>query len=147
LFLLEVRPFNPLIDIVNAPWRGVKPPKRHLPPADGAGTPATIGFCSRVDRGSLDINAVTAIIEIMASITIRNLDENTKVLLRTRAVQNGRSMEEEVRVILTKTVTPGELKRGLGTAIHELFKAVGGADDLPIMPRPANRPPPDFQEW
>jgi antitoxin FitA len=83
----------------------------------------------------------------MASITIRNLDDEIKVLLRTRAVQNGRSMEEEVRVILTKAVNPAEQRRGIGTAIHELFKQVGGADDLPIMSRPANRPPPDFQEW
>ncbi len=96
---------------------------------------------------SLDIIAVIAIIACMANITVRNLDENTKVLLRTRAAQNGRSMEEEVRVILTKTVNPGERKTGLGTAIHELFKDVGGSDDLPVMKRSANRPPPDFGEW
>ena len=96
---------------------------------------------------SLDIIAGIAIIACMANITVRNLDENTKVLLRTRAAQNGRSMEEEVRVILTKAVNPAERRQGLGTAIHDLFKQVGGADDLPIMSRPANRPPPDFQEW
>ena len=95
----------------------------------------------------IDFTAIIAIIAFMASITIRNLDDETKVLLRTRAIQNGRSMEEEVRVILTKTVNPRERKRGLGTAIHALFKDVGGADDLPMMMRPANRPPPDFQEW
>jgi antitoxin FitA len=83
----------------------------------------------------------------MASITIRNLDEDIKLLLRKKAFQNGRSMEEEVRVILAKDLNPSTRRKGLGTAIHELFKNVGGADDLPIMPRPANRPPPDFQEW
>jgi hypothetical protein len=31
MFLLKVRPFNLLIDIVNQPWRGFKPPKRQLP--------------------------------------------------------------------------------------------------------------------
>jgi uncharacterized protein (DUF433 family)/plasmid stability protein len=36
----------------------------------------------------------------MASITIRNLDEEIKNRLRIRAAQNGRSMEEELRVIL-----------------------------------------------
>lgn len=56
-------------------------------------------------------------------------------------------MEEEVRVILTKTVNPGEQRRGLGTAIHDLFKDVGGSDHLPVMKRSANRPPPDFGEW
>lgn len=36
----------------------------------------------------------------MASITIRNLDEATKQALRERAARNGRSMEEEVRLLL-----------------------------------------------
>ena len=36
----------------------------------------------------------------MASITIRNLDEATKQSLRERAARNGRSMEEEVRLLL-----------------------------------------------
>lgn len=36
----------------------------------------------------------------MASITIRNLDEDTKQALRERAARNGHSMEEEVRIIL-----------------------------------------------
>ena len=36
----------------------------------------------------------------MASITIRNLDESTKQALRERAAQNGRSMEEEARLLL-----------------------------------------------
>jgi len=36
----------------------------------------------------------------MASITIRNLDEATKRSLRERAARNGRSMEEEVRLLL-----------------------------------------------
>ena len=147
MFLLKVRPFDPLIDIVNQPWRGFKPPKRQLQQADGAGTPASICAYGGRQSDSIDINAIGAIIACMANITVRNLDENTKVLLRTRAVQNGRSMEEEVRVILTKTVNPAEQRRGIGTAIHELFKQVGGADDLPVMSRPANRPPPDFQEW
>ncbi|MGI9352793.1 MAG: bifunctional phosphopantothenoylcysteine decarboxylase/phosphopantothenate--cysteine ligase CoaBC [Rhizobiaceae bacterium] len=36
----------------------------------------------------------------MASITIRNLDDKTKQTLREQAAQNGRSMEEEVRILL-----------------------------------------------
>ena len=36
----------------------------------------------------------------MASITIRNLDEATKQALRERAARNGRSMEEEARILL-----------------------------------------------
>ncbi|MEA2985067.1 MAG: phosphopantothenoylcysteine decarboxylase / phosphopantothenate---cysteine ligase, partial [Alphaproteobacteria bacterium] len=36
----------------------------------------------------------------MASLTVRQLDEALKKLLRLRAVRNGRSMEDEVRTIL-----------------------------------------------
>src|SRR5215475_11838167 len=42
----------------------------------------------------------------MASLTIRKLDEAVKVYLRLRSAGNGRSVEEEVRVIL------GELVQG-----------------------------------
>jgi phosphopantothenoylcysteine decarboxylase / phosphopantothenate---cysteine ligase len=42
----------------------------------------------------------------MASITIRKLDDNVKTYLRLRSASNGRSVEEEVRVIL------GELIQG-----------------------------------
>src|SRR6201995_54789 len=42
----------------------------------------------------------------MASLTIRKLDEAVKVYLRLRSARNGRSVEEEVRVIL------GELIQG-----------------------------------
>ena len=42
----------------------------------------------------------------MASLTIRKLDETIKAYLRLRSAKNGRSVEEEVRVIL------GELIRG-----------------------------------
>ncbi len=49
----------------------------------------------------------------MASITIRSLDEATKQSLRERAARNGRSMEEEVRLLLraassgTSDASPG----------------------------------------
>src|SRR6516165_4175703 len=36
----------------------------------------------------------------MASLTVRKLDEKLKKLLRLRAARHGRSMEDEVRVIL-----------------------------------------------
>jgi len=36
----------------------------------------------------------------MASITIRQLDDDLKQRLRLRAARNGRSMEEEARIIL-----------------------------------------------
>ena len=36
----------------------------------------------------------------MASLTVRQLDERLKKLLRLRAARNGRSVEDEVRTIL-----------------------------------------------
>ncbi len=80
----------------------------------------------------------------MASITIRNLDDGVKTGLRKRAAGNGRSMEEEVRLILREAVGRGTVPaRGLGTAIHELFKPFGGVD-LELPPREPMREPPRF---
>ena len=40
----------------------------------------------------------------MASLTIRKLDETIKAYLRLRSAKNGRSVEEELRVILGELV-------------------------------------------
>lgn len=42
----------------------------------------------------------------MASITVRNLPDETHRALRVRAAQNGRSTEAEVRAILEEAVRP-----------------------------------------
>lgn len=42
----------------------------------------------------------------MASITVRNLPDETHRALRIRAAQNGRSTEAEVRSILEEAVSP-----------------------------------------
>ena len=44
----------------------------------------------------------------MASLTVRQLDERLKRLLRLRAARHGRSMEDEVRVILREAADQGE---------------------------------------
>ncbi|HEU0147617.1 MAG TPA: bifunctional phosphopantothenoylcysteine decarboxylase/phosphopantothenate--cysteine ligase CoaBC [Bradyrhizobium sp.] len=44
----------------------------------------------------------------MASLTIRKLDETLKTYLRLRSAQHGRSVEEEVRVILRGLIEPAE---------------------------------------
>ena len=63
----------------------------------------------------------------MASITIRNLDDNVKAELRVRAAGHGRLMEEDVRTILREAVGREIVpETGLGTAIHKLFKPFGG---------------------
>ncbi len=71
----------------------------------------------------------------MASITIRNLDDDLKLLLRIRAAENDRSMEQEAREIL-KAVLAVQVAptRNVGTAIHELFAPLGGVE-LDIPPR------------
>ena len=51
----------------------------------------------------------------MASLTIRKLDEGIKSYLRLRAASNGRSVEEEVRVILGD-YTEGRLAPGSAAA-------------------------------
>ena len=74
----------------------------------------------------------------MASITIRNLDDGVKTGLRKRTDGNGRSMKEEVRLILLETVGRGTAPaKGLGTAIHELFKPFGDGElELPVREPP-----------
>ena len=80
----------------------------------------------------------------MASITIRNLDDDVKARLRMRAAEKSRSMEEEARLILREAVGREEAPaKGLGTAIHELFKPLGGFE-LELPPREPMREPPRF---
>ena len=80
----------------------------------------------------------------MASITIRNLDDDVKTRLRLRAAGHGRSMEEEARLILAHAVErEAAPPKGLGTAIHELFKPFGGVE-LEMPPREPMSEPPRF---
>ena len=80
----------------------------------------------------------------VASITVRNLDESLKRRLRIRAAENGRSMEQEARDILRAALDEeGVSTGGLGTAIHGLFRPLGGVDLL-IPPREPMLEPPDM---
>lgn len=63
----------------------------------------------------------------MASITIRNLDEQIKAQLRMEAAKHGHSMEEEVRIILRGALNQPQ-KGGLGSRIRERFATAGGAE-------------------
>ncbi|RAR62776.1 plasmid stability protein [Onishia taeanensis] len=69
----------------------------------------------------------------MASITIRNLDEQLKAQLRMKAARHGHSMEEEVRTILRTALNPPQAK-GLGSRIRERFAEAGGIE-LDVPPR------------
>ena len=80
----------------------------------------------------------------MASITIRNLDDDVKTRLRVRAAEHHRSMEEEVRIILRETVSDKRIgPRDLARFTRECFSPLGGVE-LEIPPRGPMRQPPDF---
>jgi len=79
----------------------------------------------------------------MASITIRNLDDDVKTRLRTRAAGNGHSMEEEARLILRSAVGREAEPENLASFIHECFAPYGGVE-LEPPPRGPMRDPPRF---
>jgi plasmid stability protein len=70
----------------------------------------------------------------MASITIRQLEENTKRKLRMRAARHGRSMEQEAREILKTALNQPEEQPDLAEAIRRRFAKYGGVE-LKIPPR------------
>lgn len=68
----------------------------------------------------------------MASITIRNLDDQIKERLRIAAAHNGHSMEKQARLILEQALPSLNQSRGLGSRIRNRFSASGGVElDLP----------------
>jgi plasmid stability protein len=63
----------------------------------------------------------------MASITIRNLDDQTKARLRIRAARNGRSMEEEARTVLRTVLIDSQSPEvHVADAIRRRFQRLGG---------------------
>jgi antitoxin FitA len=68
----------------------------------------------------------------MSAVSIRNLDDGVKDRLRVRAARHGRSMEAEMRVILTDAVSePGE-QDGLFRTLLNRFGELGGVElELP----------------
>lgn len=80
----------------------------------------------------------------MASITIRNLDDDLKHRLRRRAAEHGRSMEEEVRGILRQALGETAAPRNLAAAIRARIAPLGGVD-LELPPREPAREPPTFR--
>jgi antitoxin FitA len=87
-----------------------------------------------------------AIIEPMATLTIRKLDEALKTRLRITAARNGRSMEMEAREILREGLSSkAPAPRNLVEAIRRHITPLGGVD-LTIPPRELNREPPDFSK-
>ncbi|OLF56485.1 FitA-like ribbon-helix-helix domain-containing protein [Pseudomonas chlororaphis] len=74
----------------------------------------------------------------MASLTIRNLDDQIKERLRIEAAHNGHSMEEEARLILRRALSRTTDGQGLGSRIRTRFAATGGVElELPERTEPA----------
>jgi plasmid stability protein len=78
----------------------------------------------------LSLTALLRHTSLLATITIRNLDETVKRKLQVRAALNGRSMEEKVRCAVGSWVMEAPVSSGpeedLGTAIHRRFAEFGG---------------------
>lgn len=82
---------------------------------------------------------------MMAAISVRDLNEDVAARLKVRAARHGRSMEAEVRAILTESLTDGEDDRpNLGQMIRERFAELGGVElGMPVRrdaPRAADLP-------
>lgn len=84
----------------------------------------------------------------MATLTIRNVDEETKKALRFRAARHGVSMEQELRAIIAKAVLsdgteqPGE-GESLYKAIRRMVEPYGGFE-IELPERGPAREPPTF---
>lgn len=78
----------------------------------------------------------------MASITIRNLDDDVKALLRVQAARHGRSMEEEARRILREAVGR-PASADLAESVRSRFEPLGGIE-LELPQREPAREPPTF---
>jgi antitoxin FitA len=82
----------------------------------------------------------------MSSVTIRNIDPAIKERLRVRAARNGRSMEAELRAIITEAADaptrPPELN--LYDRIRARFEPLGGVE-LELPRRMPVREPPTFE--
>ena len=80
----------------------------------------------------------------MASITVRNLDDDLKRRLRIRATENGRSMEQEARDILRSALEQEPSANGdLAGAIRPRYAPLGGVE-LDFPPREPLREPPQL---
>jgi len=78
----------------------------------------------------------------VASLTIRNLEESLKSRLRIQAATHGRSMEDEARVLLRASLSQEDREtKGLGSAIHALFRPLGGFDEVAPSREPMRAPP------
>jgi hypothetical protein len=86
----------------------------------------------------------------MSTLTIRNIDDETKQALRLRAARHGVSMEQEVRTILKMAVLPhggkerdGDLPgKNFYESVRRLVEPYGGFDmKIPARSKDMRDPP------
>lgn len=85
----------------------------------------------------------------MATLTIRNLDDPLKRLLRLRAASQNRSMEEEVRQILRGALMPPAepaAPMDLAHRVRARFADLGDVE-IAVAPREPVSTPPDFAAY
>ena len=70
----------------------------------------------------------------MGQLLVRQLDDDVKERLRSRARRHGRSMEEEVREILQNAVRDeGGEPKALGSRLAARFAQMGLTEDIPEL--------------
>ena len=78
----------------------------------------------------------------MANLLIRNVDPALHAVLKARAAEHGRTLEEEARALIRIALSTNR-PLNLATLARSIFEPLGGLD-LPDMPREKPRDPPDF---
>ncbi|EQD57818.1 plasmid stability protein [mine drainage metagenome] len=79
----------------------------------------------------------------MATLTIRHVDAALKERLRVRAARHGRSMEAELRFILSQIIEGGEEREpSLADSIRQRFAPLGGVELEAHPPVVVGEPPP-----
>jgi antitoxin FitA len=77
----------------------------------------------------------------VATLTIRDVDDELRIKLRVRAAEKGHSMAAEVREILRNALAVPTTNDRLGSRIQQRFSDIGGVelalpprDELPRVP-------------
>ncbi len=83
----------------------------------------------------------------MPTLTIRDIDLEVINQLRIHAAKNGRSMEAEVRDILSTFVRQHKFTpKQVASRIQERFTGIGSADELDVLAREQAAEPIAFKE-
>jgi antitoxin FitA len=86
----------------------------------------------------------------VATLVIRNVEDELHARLKAQAAAHRRSLEEEVRLILRERLATAPVAPAPSwvDAVRALFEPLGGLE-LPDIPRKPPRAPPDFSgpDW